>query len=345
MESRSLLTMTLTAAIATVTLAAVASAQQAAAPIAQWPKATEFPNEDRTAALEHFHKARDYAVGDLFADFTLRCITDPKYRPRVNAEQYDGLLEPIKVFDNLFYVGQMAVSAWALQTTAGVVLFDALDSEAEARGIIEPGLRAVGLDPKDVKWVVVTHGHADHFGGAAWFQRTYGAQVISSDIDWTAMEAGQFNPRPGGSTPPKRDITVADGQSLSFGDTTVKFYVTPGHTPGTLSTIIPVTDRGRKHLLGFYGGVGLPRTVEARRAQVASLVRWRGITRAAGVDAQLGNHPLNDESLERMEQLLYRRAQDPNPYVLGAKQYQNYLGVQEECVRFSLAREGISVTR
>ena len=338
MGSRTFLTVS--AAANALALCAAATSQEAARPISQWPQATAFPNEDRAAATEHFRKARAYAVGDLFADFTLRCITDPKYRPRVNAEQYDGLLAPMKVFDNFFYVGQMAVSAWALKTTAGVVLFDALNSEAEAREIIEPGLQAMGLDPRDVKWVVVTHGHADHFGGADWFQKTYGAKVISSDIDWTAIEQRQFNPRPGGTTTPKRDITVADSQTLQFGDTAVKFYVTPGHTAGTVSTIIPVTDRGVKHLAGFYGGVGLPRTVEARRAQIASLVRWRGITRAAGVDAQLGNHPLNDESLERMEQLLYRRAQDPNPYVLGATQYQNYLGVQEECVRFSLARDG-----
>ena len=60
------------------------------------------------------------------------------------------------------------------------------------------------------------------------------------------------------------------------------------------------------------------------------------------------NNPSLDEFLrralpllERLEQLAYRRPQDPNPYVLGAAQYQNYLGVQEECVRFSLARDGL----
>ncbi len=329
---------TVAAALYALLLIAGASAQEAVRPISQWPKAAEFPNEDKAAAIEHFHKARAYAVGDLFADFTLRCITDPKYRPRVNAEQYDGLLQATKVFDNLYYVGQMAVSAWAMQTTAGIVLFDTLNNEAEAREIIEPGLQAMGLDPKDVKWVVVTHAHADHFGGASWFQKSYGAKTISSDIDWKAME--QFQSRPGVAAPPKRGITITDGQTMMFGDTAVRFYVTPGHTAGTVSTIIPVTDRGQKHLVGFYGGVGLPRTVEAKRAQVASLVRWRAITKAAGVDAQIGNHPLNDEGLERMEQLLYRRPRDPNPYVLGAVQYQNYLGIQEECVRFSLARDG-----
>lgn len=327
------------AALGAVVLAGPAIAQPVAKPISEWPKPAVFPNEDRAAALEHFRKARDYAQGDLFTDFTLRCITDPKYRGRVNAEQYSGILEPARVFDQLYFVGQMAVSAWALKTPEGIVLFDALNSEAEAREIIVPALTRVGLDPKDVKWVVVTHAHFDHFGGAPFFQTTYGAKVISSDIDWRAME--QMAPRPNGAVPPKRDITVADGQTLTFGGVPVTFHVTPGHTPGTVSTIFPVTEGARRHLVGFYGGVGLPRTVETKRAQIASLVRWRALTRGLGVDAQIGNHPLNDESLERLEQLAYRRPQDPNPYVLGPEQYQNYLGVQEECVRFSLARDGL----
>jgi len=73
----------------------------------------------------------------------------------------------------------------------------------------------------------------------------------------------------------------------------------------------------------------------------SALVRWRGITQSAGVDAQIGNHPLNDQSLERLEQLIYRAPESPNPYVLGAAQYQNYLGLQGHCVRFSLARDGL----
>jgi metallo-beta-lactamase class B len=320
-------------------LAGGAFAQAPAKPISEWPRPAAFPKEDRAAATEHFRKARDYAVGDLFTDFTLRCITDPKYRGRVNAEQYSGLLEPAKVFDQFYFVGQMAVSAWALKTADGIVLFDALNSEAEAREIIVPGLLKLRLDPKDVKWVVVTHAHFDHFGGAPWFQTTYGAKVISSEIDWTAM--GQLQPRPGGAAAPRRDVTVADGQTMTFGGVPVTFYVTPGHTAGTVSTIFPVTEGGKKHLVGFLGGVGLPRTVETKRAQIASLVRWRALTKQKGVDTQIGNHPLNDESLERLEQLAYRRPQDPNPYVLGTAQYQNYLGVQEECVRLSLARDGL----
>ena len=328
-----------TSAIAAIIIGAQSAslmAQEADVAISDWPRPAEFPNEDREAAMEHFRKARAFAVGDLFADFTLRCITNPKYRERVNNEQYDGIVEPTKVFDQLYRVGQMKVSAWALDTSDGIVLFDALNNEAEAREVIEPAMREVGLDPQRIKWVIVTHGHADHFGGAPYFQKTYGAKAISSDADWNSMEGTPMR-----VPAPTRDITVADGQTMMFGNVPITFYVTPGHTEGTLSTIFPVTDRGVAHVVGFYGGVGLPREVATKRAQIASLVRWRGIADQAGVDAQIGNHPLNDEGLERDEQLRYRSEQDPNPYVLGRDMYRNYLGIQEECVRFSLARDGL----
>src|SRR5205085_796317 len=107
------MTLRFTSALATVlaalSLAGATSAQTPRRAVSEWPKPATFPNEDRAAALEHFRKARAFAVGDLFTDFTLRCITDPKYRGRVNAEQYAGVLAPTKVFDQLFYVGQMSV--------------------------------------------------------------------------------------------------------------------------------------------------------------------------------------------------------------------------------------------
>jgi metallo-beta-lactamase class B len=318
---------------------AAAPAQRASGPIASWPRPTEFPREDRAAAAEHFRKARAYAKGDLFADFALRCVTNPKYPTRVNNEQYAGIVDPVRVFDRLYRVGQMQVSAWALDTSDGIVLFDALNDETEARELLVPALRRMGLDPARVRWVIVTHAHGDHYGGAPFFQKTYGAKVIASGADWKVME-GPPPPMFAHLPAPRRDVTVAEGQVMTFGDTPVTFHVTPGHTVGTLSTIFPVTDRGTRHLVGFYGGVGLPRDPATKRTQIASLLRWRDITRRAGVDAQIGNHPLNDEGLERDEQLLYRGASDPNPYVLGKAMYQNYLGVQEECVRFSLARDG-----
>ena len=47
---------------------------------------------------------------------------------------------------------------------------------------------------------------------------------------------------------------ATDGQKLTLGDTTITMYVTPGHTLGTISSIIPVKDGGVTHMAAYWGG-------------------------------------------------------------------------------------------
>ena len=214
----------------------------------------------------------------------------------------------------------------------------------EAEKIIVPNLRRMGLDPKDIKYVVVTHAHGDHYGGARYLQKTFGARVVSSAIDWEGMaRAGAAQSGPfAGLPPPDRDVVVADGETLKVGDAALRFHVTPGHTPGTVSTIFKVTDRGRPHTVGYFGGTGGGRDPEAMRAQIDSLARWQTISKAAGVDVLIANHPLHDRSLENNELLAYGRSDDANPYVVGPSRYQRYMQVMAECSRVQLGRLGFA---
>ena len=78
-------------------------------------------------------------------------------------------VEPAKVFDNLYFVGQSEYSAWAVTTSAGIILIDTIydySVEVEVAG----GLTKLGLDPAQIKYVIVSHGHADHSGGARFLQ-------------------------------------------------------------------------------------------------------------------------------------------------------------------------------
>ena len=87
-------------------------------------------------------------------------------------------------FDDLYYLGTDFVGSWALNTSDGIILFDALDNTQEAKDIIETGLRSVGLDPAQIKYIVVMHGHGDHYGGAKYMQDKYHAKVFMSAADW-----------------------------------------------------------------------------------------------------------------------------------------------------------------
>jgi metallo-beta-lactamase class B len=167
--------------------------------------------------------------------------------------------------------------------------------------------------------------------------------VISSAIDWAEMDRLREHPSgPFADTPPPdHDMVMADGQSLTLGDTTIRFYVTPGHTAGVLSSIFKVTDQGGVHTVGYFGGTGGGGTPDSLRAQITSLQRWRELTRAAGVDVLIANHPLHDRGIENNELLHYRRPGDANPYVVGADRYQRYMQVQEACARVGLAYQGL----
>jgi len=217
-----------------------------------------------------------------------------------------------------------------------------LNNGDEAKALLVPNMIALGLDPKDLKYIVITHGHGDHYGGAQWLQQTYGAKVIASANDWGMMERGSRSGPFKDLVAPKRDMVMADGGALTLGDTTIRFYVTPGHTPGTLSAIFPVTDHGQKHIVGFNGGTGGGRDEAALRSSIPVFGRWADLTKAAGVDTLIANHPLHAETLEREELIRNALPGDPNPFVIGADTYQRYVRIQQECARVQLARMGLS---
>lgn len=312
--------------------------------VSAYPRTTDYPKEDVVLAARYMARARTIAGSDLYPDFVHRCITDARLRARVNALQINALLEPAKVFDQLYFVGQNAVSAWALDTADGIVLFDALNSAEEAREIIVPGLRKLGLDPARIRIIVITHAHGDHYGGAQYLKSTYGARLVSSAQDWAVMEdmrtggqsVGRFEP------PPLRDMVVADGQQVVFGSQALRFYVTPGHTPGTLSTIFNVTDGGERHVVAFFGGFGSPRDPLLRYTHIASMNRFAGLAAKAGADVMIANHPVQDGAFEKMELLRYREPGDANPFVTGPQKLARYYDLQATCSKVGLIRAGLN---
>jgi metallo-beta-lactamase class B len=152
--------------------------------------------------------------------------------------------EPVKVFDNLYFFGQSEYAVWAITTSAGIIVLDTIfdySVEDEVAG----GMMKLGLNPADIKYAVVSHAHPDHDGGAKFLQDHYGTRVIMSPADWDVLDKRTVG------TKPRRDIEATDGQKLTLGDTTLTLYITPGHTPGTISTLFPVKDNGTPHLVAL----------------------------------------------------------------------------------------------
>jgi metallo-beta-lactamase class B len=244
-------------------------------------------------------------------------------------------VEPVKLFDNLYFVGQANVYAWAVDTPEGIILLDSLNNAKDAEVTIAGGLKKLGLDASRVKYVTISHAHADHFGGAQYFRERYNARIVASEASWKEME--QITR--GNAPPPKRDMVVTDGQKLTLGGTTLTFVLTPGHTPGTTSIIVPVTDRGQRHVAFVLSG---PRTetLETTTQMLASEEKLARFGKEYKVDVQLTNHSYVDNSLPIIEAIRKRKANEPNPYVIGEDGFQKFVGWQAECLRADIARSG-----
>ena len=160
-----------------------------------------------------------------------------------------------------------------------------------------------------------------------------------SAADWDLLERGNPN-----QPKPRRDMVVTDGMPLTLGDTTLTMYLTPGHTPGTISTLIPVRDNGRPHLMAEWGGTGFNFTVSPERPREAwfksyieSAQKFREMARKAGANGMIANHTNLDDSKRKLPLLAARKPGDPNPYVLGTEAVMRYLTVAEECAKAGLA--------
>jgi metallo-beta-lactamase class B len=240
--------------------------------------------------------------------------------------------EPAKVFDNMYYVGMTEYSAWAITTSEGIILIDAIFDYSVEAEVVE-GLTKLGLNPADIEYVLISHGHLDHAGGAKFLQERFGTRVLMSAADWDMVE------RQNAAWRPKRDIVVTDGQQLTLGDTTVTMYVTPGHTPGTVSTLVPVIDGGRRHLAAAWGGTAFNFGPDKARLQtyVASAARFRDIVAKAGADVLFANHTNFDGSKQKIPALAQRRSGQAHPYVIGPDAVQRYLTVAHECALAAVA--------
>jgi metallo-beta-lactamase class B len=255
--------------------------------------------------------------------------------PRPIPDRAVWYAEPAKMFDNLYWVGTKIHSAWALQTSDGIILIDTLYNYAVEAEIVD-GLKKLGLNPASIKYVIITHAHGDHDEGAKLLQDRYGAHVVMGGPDWDLIEKNVSIP--GGV--PKRDIIGTDGQKITLGDTSVALVTTPGHTFGTQSMIFTVKDRGRPLTVAYSGGTAFnfPKDVARYDTYIASQQKMAEAAKAAGATILMSNHSEFDNAWERGRLLRLRRAGEAHPYELGNDAVQRYFTMTGECAMAARAK-------
>jgi metallo-beta-lactamase class B len=239
--------------------------------------------------------------------------------------------EPAKVFDNLYFVGTKIHSSWALNTNQGIILIDTLYEYASDEAIVG-GLKKLGLDPNNVKYVIISHAHGDHVGGAKLMQDRFHSRIVMAAPDWDSIEKSQ-NQYPNGK--PKRDIVAADGQKITLGDTSVTLIATPGHTPGTLSMIFQVKDNGRPLTVAYSGGTAFNfvNDVPHFDIYINSQRKMAEAAARAGATILMSNHSEFDNAVTKIKLMAARKPGEPDPFEIGREAVARYFKVTDECAQ------------
>jgi len=313
-----------------------ASAQPArpASPAARPPIYPTKEQFDASAeAQRHVAVAKQLAGSDLIPEFENTCSFTGPERAALKRQRLglpplkDYTVEPTKIFDNMWFMGLASQGAFVITTNQGLILIDTLNSTEEARDILVPSMQKVGLDPAQIKYIVLSHGHpgqTDHTGGANYLQKTYHPRVLMGKEDWDATLPAQKPERPLAT----RDVDVKHGDTLTLGDETLTFTNLFGHTPGTLGIFIPVKWHGESHVVVLHGG-GLQHPNRDSLNRLESVINDYALT--MGADGILNAHPgIYQDTLADME-TIRKNPNGPNPLLYGRDRGQRYWKIMDEC--------------
>ena len=218
-------------------------------------------------------------------------------------------MTPFRIIGNLYFVGTLKTSSHLIATSEGLILIDS--GYAETADVIVDSMTRLGFDIRDVKYLLLSHGHGDHTGGAKRLAELSGAKILMSEVDMRYLrKETAFVP----------DRFFKDGDVITLGETSILCLHTPGHSEGAMSFFFTVTENGQTYRAAMFGGASPNQLKKSfmnywgvnflmRGAFYRSIERLRDME----VDVVVGNHTWHNHTDEKYEWMLA----DPtvNPFI------------------------------
>lgn len=235
---------------------------------------------------------------------------------------WKGYMEPFQIFGNLYFVGTRFVSSHVIDTGDGLILLDS--NYPQCTYLLTEGMRKVGLNPYDIKFILHSHGHYDHIGGTRALVELTGAKTIigrpdvdyvngTLDLTWARELGFEYNEKF------EPDIILDDGDIFTCGNTRIRAVSTPGHTPGTMSFFFNVSDGKDTYTAGMFGGAGVNSMTNEFLNAYKLPLSYRDDFRKSlkkvkdeKVDILIGNHPGDVDTAGKWEQI---KKGEKNPFI------------------------------
>lgn len=229
--------------------------------------------------------------------------------------------KPFQIVEGVYYVGNMNVSSHLFDTGEGLLLLDT--GYTETAYLLFESIREMGFDPHDIRWIVHSHAHYDHFGATRYLVEKFGCKTYMPKKDMPFMTDSVMNGCAEAGLryePPYDcyfdvDVQMCDGDVYQFGNITMRVYDAPGHTPGTMAYFFEISSG---LIVGMHGGIGFNTLTSAYAKEHGLGNTWReayGDTlqnlRAFRTDVVLGSHPSQNQTFAKQAAM----TPDHNPFI------------------------------
>lgn len=222
--------------------------------------------------------------------------------------------EPFRIAGNLYYVGNLWCSSHLIDTGEGLILLDT-PCGSGLPGLLN-NIWRLGFNPADLKYIIVSHAHTDHYGAIQALVHKTGATTFMGELDARDMHEHPERMRRMDQSLGcynecfQADIELSDGDLITLGNTCIRCILTSGHTIGTMSHFWSLIHEGRPFQVGIYGGAGfitlskealeengLPFSMQDTFLESIDKI-WQ-----ERVDIMLGNHPFHNDIYRKYQNM------------------------------------------